>query len=505
MLIRQQRYDEAMALLDRAREQHGDRIELRLARLRLASTQGGPQTGPILDELSRGIESFKPDERLRLLTALALERSRRRDPEAAAAWKQLADVEPQSLQPPLNLFDLAIQVGDAELAEQRVRDVAKIDDQFGELCRAQLLAWKARNAKDADARSRFRSEARSILVNLKAHRPDWAKVPLALAELDREEFAELGNNRDKAPEKLESMIASYRRAIELGQRDPALVRLYIGLLFQAGRGEEALEFYGRMPAGTQITGDLGRVATQLALANRDYQQAEEIARKAVEASPGDFQARVWLSQVLIDRRNFDEAEKVIRGGLEADKADPERWITLVRFLVMTRQGAKAEQAVRDAEAPLADKPLALARCCGLVGKSLELAEPDRAKMWYAQALAWFDKARAALKDADDLSVDRKLAEFLLATDRSADAEAPLKKILARTADGKSPTLAAWRGAAWRSSTSSPTRPGSPRLWPSTPPAPPRAPTPRTSGSSPRSTRPRGLRRGAARPSPTSGR
>ena len=44
------------------------------------------------------------------------------------------------------------------------------------------------------------------------------------------------------------------------------------------------------------------MASQIALANRDFRQAEEIARKAVEANPDDFQARVWLAQVLMEGR-----------------------------------------------------------------------------------------------------------------------------------------------------------------------------------------------------------
>jgi tetratricopeptide (TPR) repeat protein len=112
-------------------------------------------------------------------------------------------------------------------------------------------------------------------------------------------------------------------------------------------------------------------------------------------------------------------------------------------MVLTRQPDKAEQAVREAEASVAASPLAVAQCCAMVGKAFELSEPDRAKSWYAQARGWFDRAQQALKDPGDLSVKRRLAEFLLQTNESAEAEAPLKDIMARTADGKSPTLANW--------------------------------------------------------------
>ena len=49
-----------------------------------------------------------------------------------------------------------------------------------------------------------------------------------------------------------------------------------------------------MPAA-QLTGELERRASQNALENRDFRQAEEIAGKAVEANPDDFQARFGWS------------------------------------------------------------------------------------------------------------------------------------------------------------------------------------------------------------------
>lgn len=443
--VRQGDPDAAQALLDRAREQAGDRIELRLARMQLATTRPAPQAIAALNELGRGLESFSREDRRRLLTALAADLLRLRDVKgASAAWTQLAEYEPQNLQPRLQLFELALQSNDAKQAEEHLQKIEKLDEQSGYLNRAVYLAWKARAATDPAARQKGRDEARGLLTELRARRPDMVRVPLALARLDEEESAEAGADQEvQRKEKLESAITLYRQAIQMGQRDPALVRHYIQLLFRAGRGGEALDFYSQMPSIGQYAGDLGRVVTDFAVAHHDYQQAEDIARKAVADNPGDFQARVWLSNVLMGERKNDEAEKVLRQAIDAARAEPDRWITLVRFLTLTRQLDKAEQAVRDAEAPLAARPLALAQCCEVVGKTLELSDPDRAKAWYGQARGWFDKAQQALKDPADLSVKRQLAKFLLDTNAAADAEGLFKDILKRTEDGKSPALATW--------------------------------------------------------------
>ena len=165
-------------------------------------------------------------------------------------------------------------------------------------------------------------------------------------------------------------------------------------------------------------------------------------RKAVAAKPDEYQPRVWLAAVLIEERRADEAEAVLRAAVDAAKADPDRWPNLIRFEVQTRHPEKAEQIAEEAEANIAREPLALAQCCAIVGKAYEAGESDRAKSWYRRARVWFAKAQEALKDPDDLTVRRRLAEFLLQTD-AAEAEGPLKEILARTAAGKSPDVAAW--------------------------------------------------------------
>lgn len=443
--MRQGDLDGAQARLDQAGGQVGDRVELRLARMDVAMARPVPQARAALNELGRGLNSFSPEDRRRLLTALSADLLRLRDLDGAyAALEQLTRDEPQNLQPRIQLFELALQSGDAKRAEEQLRQIEHLDETSGQLHRGQYLAWKARGATDPVARRKGREEARGLLTELRAKHADLAGIPLALAGLDEEEAAEAGADQEaQGREKLESAITLYRQAIQMGQRDPALVRHYIQLLFRAGRGGEALNFYTQMPSIGQYAGDLGRAVTDFALANRDYQQAEDIARKAVADNPGDFQARVWLSQVLMSERKNEDAERVLRQAIDVAKAEPDRWITLVRFLTLTRQFDKAGQAVREAEAPLAARPLALAQCCEVMGKSLELGDPDSAKAWFGQARGWFDKAQQALKDPADLTVKRQLAKFLLDTNAAAEAQGLFKDILKQAEDGKSAALATW--------------------------------------------------------------
>ena len=444
MLVQQKEFEAARALLDEARQKLGDQVDLRLARARLAIAANEPQIVSTLNDLAGGVEAFSREDRRKLLTELATDLGALKDLAGAArAWSRLAEEEPESLQPRLQLFELALRAGDAKQAEAQIRAVEKLDEQFARLWRALYLTWQARAAADAGAKAKLRVEARGLLTELKARRPDWYRVPLAMAGLDEQELEETGPDEARKRELLESAIGSYRRAIELGFREPAVVRHVVQLLFRAGRGGEALEVYSQVPGVGRLSGDLERIASEYAFTNRDFRQAADLARKAVAANPDDFQARLWLAQVLAQDRRPDEAEAVLRAAVDAAKADPDRWVNLVRFEVLNRHPEKAERVAEEAEGQIDKTPLALAQCCAIVGKAYEAGEPDRARPWYGRARGWFAKAQAALKDPEDQTVRRRLAEFLVQTNQAAEAEGPLKEILARTAAGKSPDVAAW--------------------------------------------------------------
>jgi cellulose synthase operon protein C len=443
LLVRLGRFDEAARVLDGARQKLGDRVDLRLARERLVVVRGGPQVVPALNELAAGIDAFPRDDQRKLLGVLAGDLSRQQDlPGAIRVLTRLVELEHQSLQPQLQLFDLALQSKDRARAETQLAVIDGLDPEFGRYCHARYLTWQASNATDKDAREKFRRDARAMLNELKSRRPDWPKVPLALASLSEQEMGDATLDDAQKREKLLAAIADYRRTIELGLRDPAIVRHVVTLLFRAGRGSEALEIYGQVPSAVQLSGNLSREAVDIALKKGDYRQAEELARKAVATNPADFQARVQLAQVLLQQRQLEPAEAELKKAIDAAKADPERWFTLIRFHILTRQLDKAEKVAADAEASLAGFPLSLAQFCQFVGSAFATTDPDRARPWYARARGWFGKAQAALKDPNDLTVRRRFAEFLLRSGQNAEAEGALKEILG-LAGTRSPDVAAW--------------------------------------------------------------
>ena len=270
--------DEALALLDEAQRQFGDRVELRLQRARLLATQMGPQVVPALLELAQNIKAFSKDDRRKLLYGLAELVRQKNSKEAHRLWSQLAEDDPDDIRLRGILVDLAIQLGNKDEIEKNIEQIKRIEGDEGIQSRywqARYLIWQINQVGDPKTRQDLRTKARASLTELRARRADASFVPRTLAELDEQELKLEDLAEKQKREKQDSIVNSYIEAIKLGERGSAIVRL----------------------------GDLGRKVAQEAVGNRDFQRAEEIAQNGV-GQPRKFQgpmvarpnpAGVWTS------------------------------------------------------------------------------------------------------------------------------------------------------------------------------------------------------------------
>ena len=226
-----------------------------------AVARGGPKALAILNDMAKNIESFPKDQRRGLLASLAGELGRLEDRQGAARlWSQLAEQDPQDLDARLNLFELAIQAADRAQAEKQIEAIDRIDGSYARFCRVQYLIWQAgRPDVDKAEKERLRTDARALLADLRTRRPDWDRIPLVSAKLEEQELAQEGLDENQKQEKLEALILSYRRAIDLGSRDTAVVRRLVQLLTASGRGGDAIQLFTQIPATSQLGGELERM------------------------------------------------------------------------------------------------------------------------------------------------------------------------------------------------------------------------------------------------------
>jgi tetratricopeptide (TPR) repeat protein len=401
---RQGRSDAALAILDDAQRQLGDRLELRLARCRIWSVRGGAAAVRALDELGRDVGKFKSDGEPRLLRALAAaylqvgETAR-----AASLWQRVADRQKNNLGSRLALFDLALRDADADRMAALVGEIRSIEEDQGPLWRyceaCRLLSLARPNADRA-----LVGRASDLLGAVADKRPRWARVPLAQAQA-----AEILGNPELA-------IAKYRQAVLLGERRPAVVKRAADLLASRGRVLEAEEMIERLRDQGTPLGELGRTEVEIALRKQDTGLALQLAEKAIKTDTKDYRDRVWLGQIQWAAGKRTEAEASFRAAVRMAPAAPDAWTALVLYLVRVGEKAKAEAAVGQAELALPRDQAAvpLAQCYEAVGN-------------VAKARSLYEAARSSRPS--DAQVLQNLAYFHLRQNENREARKCLEEMI----------------------------------------------------------------------------
>jgi tetratricopeptide (TPR) repeat protein len=437
---------EALGLLDQAKGELGDRVDLRLERARLWSSKKGPQVLKVLMDLSQDVDAFSKIDQKRLLNGLALELVRQQDLEGASRlWTRLATQDPANIGLRLNLLDLALQSADKDGIEKNIKQIEEIEGNeglLGRYCQVRYLIWQAQRAGDKDSRQAIQAKARDLLEDLVSRRGDWSVIPLASAELAEQELAQSDVKDDELRAKEESIINFYLQAIKLGQRRAAVVRRTVQLLFKTQQGDRALELLSNIPMESQLAGE-ERQAVRFAVENRDFPHALQIARRAVQANPGDFNERIWLVQILLAGERQNEAAKELRDAVNLAPSDPDRWIALVTFQIFAKQMSDAAGTIKDAEAklPSSKAPLALALCCEKMGRAYDGTDNAEMKKWNDAARSWYEKAQAA--EPANLSIKRRLTDFFLQSRQTDEAQKYLEAITRQGSGVKNAETKAW--------------------------------------------------------------
>lgn len=412
---RQGKSAEALAILEEATKQAGDRVDLRLARAELETRSGQPGAKERLGRLAEGGDHLTADDRQRLLSGLAAAHIRLGDfVGARQLYRQLVEARPTDRGLRLRLLDLDLQAGD-EAAVRDLLDGLRGESgqggtawQYARLC---YLVWRADHGHRDDL-----GEAHSLLDTLAAARPGWSRVPVCQGRL-----AELEGDTRRA-------IACYQRAVELGEREATMVRRLVLLLYERQRFAEADAVVRALPEGFFPTAEMRRVLTDLALRSDDPARALETAQAAFKGSR-DFRDCLAYAQALaaIPARH-GEAEPILRRATELAPGEPETWVALIRYLARAGRRPDAEAAFARAERalPAERAALALAKCREALG------DREAAERLFQAALSARPTDPAAL---------RASAEFYAALGKPTETQALLRRLIA--SGGESNPDAVW--------------------------------------------------------------
>jgi Tfp pilus assembly protein PilF len=226
LALRDGRPADALGLLEAAGDRLGERLGLRLARADFWARQSGPIAARMLDELTEGLESYSAEDRLRVLYYVAERQAWLGNrPEVVRLCGEIAARRPEDLRGRLLLVEVSLSAGNDRSAARAVADLRRAEGEAGTCWRygeaARLLAAAARGDRAG------LPQARALLAAAARRRPGWARVPALEARAEEAE-----GRPDRA-------LAAYLRAIELGERNPAVLRRAAQLLAERGRRAEA--------------------------------------------------------------------------------------------------------------------------------------------------------------------------------------------------------------------------------------------------------------------------
>ncbi len=360
-------WDKADALLMQADKALGDNVQLRLLRARYTVLRGGVDVTGRVRTLAENAEQFPEEQRLQLwcdLLNIALEIGDRK--QANLLTQKIAEKRPNNVQIRYFRFEQAVVAEDLAAAEQALKEIEVVagQDYYWLYGQAVVLYLRSKDSKDAGP---MLEKALDYLKKARDARKDWSRIPTVEAGIyERQGKADLA-------------LPSFMEAIELGERNPAVIQRTTQLLFQSQRFADADKLLRRLEKGQKsFPTRLRQLAAECAMNMKDAQRAIEEARKAVPTDSKDARDLVWLGQMLgVFGREakkkgrteetvelLGDAEKALHRAVELDPTLPIAWKALIQFYALVGSQDKAEATISEVKTHVAEKDLSstLAYC-----------------------------------------------------------------------------------------------------------------------------------------------
>ncbi len=249
-------------------------------------------------------------------------------PEAIAAYRKAAQLQPQS-------FECALNLG-LMLAHEKLPEAEKV------LERATTLKPSSEKPNEAMARA-WAALAELRIRDARLASEAWAKaVELSPSESS---LLEYGLAREKCCADREGAEREYRRALDLNKNShdalSLLTNLYIGWQKWPQAEQTLAQLLSAEPANETAHLQLARVYNM----QEKYTESAAESRKALELNPNDRDALRELAYVLEQRKQWPEAEKTYRALLEKEPKNAEALLGLGSALLGELKYKEAKEAL----------------------------------------------------------------------------------------------------------------------------------------------------------------
>lgn len=286
--------------------------------------------------------------------------------DAIAIYQELHRMEPNNVAWPWELTQIAVKTRDLDQIrawESTLRSIEGNEGTFWRFAEVQRLLLDAEYGTRGSL-----GPAADICRQLISRRPGWPPA-LIVQGLVAEAQGRLGEASD-----------SYRRAFELGDRDPALSRKFVGLLLMTSADPLALGHLDQLPPEVLLHPELAFLTIHVMLRQGQVDRAIALGRLGIELHPqiGDY--HTLLAKALLakdDPTSRAEAEAHLRKAVEVTPADPSAWLALLHFYVNTNHPDGSYEslvALRQASEVIqgSSESLANSRKAYVVAKTYEL-------------------------------------------------------------------------------------------------------------------------------------
>ena len=384
-----QRIEELRQRLQRLQDKNLDEVPL-LERASLIYEQLGDSKTS--DELLKKLSALDPKaDQVKRLEAQVLA-SRRDFAAAEKIMQELATVEKDDDEKRrilMQLADLVVRQGDSKRAREILREMvaSKLADasvyyQLGQMAAnegdwkevSECEKWLRRDEGEGGYSSQFLMVRRLLGLFPDIQAAESRELDRGLANLlklrpDDPLVYSLKGLTQQARGELDAAVKSYRKAVDLGERNPVVFQRLVALL-----GENVAEgqYYLGLLSEPGATAELSGLQIQLAQRSGQSQQAIELARQEIKRRPDEFRSHLWLAQVIAGHVRTNprvgeelrvEAEQEVRKAREMAPDNPEIWLANVAIALQLRGSdvARAMMAEADQFRKLAPSRQALLR------------------------------------------------------------------------------------------------------------------------------------------------
>lgn len=384
-----------------AEKSAGDHVELRLARALLILVQNRKDTLEALSKLEEDTVKFNPGDRGNFHLRMS-------DLYQAIGYTKDAQ----------RLLQKNLTANPNDLATlDRMVTIAQADQQFDEAQRLLKLMrdvegdegyqWRVATARGLVSRLQKgersqQLEARKLIDEISKIRPAWYTSMKLQAQLL------------EATGQLDQAIEQYKRAIELGERNPDTVKKTVQLLASRRRPQEAKDILDT----TKLASMLGNLDADVSLLlSSNPQERIANAKLKVKSDSNDFREYLWLGNVQWSNGDKDGAETAFKKAVVLGSEYPEAWANWICYLIEMNRQAEAASELKRAETALKDKFTYV-------------------QVAYHQTLKQFDKAqeyysKLVNENPTDIALFQGLVNFHFKQGNFAQAESLLKNKLAQ--------------------------------------------------------------------------